>query len=132
MVSWYGVKCWLLTSPDNTERVIATRPSHSWTWEMWTIDKKDGTTAQIPQRLRPKYRIPMSAAYDREYVEGNESTFPTVALLRVEHPDGSPAPIAAVDYEIHLDTPAKWNAAMTQYPTLKYRFLDQPYFPASG
>jgi len=129
-VSWYGVKCWLLTSPDGEERVIGTRPTHSWVWEMWTLDRKDGTTIQIPQRLRPKYRLGMGMAYDQEYVEGDESTFPTVALLRVEHPDGTDPPLDAVDYQIHLDTEAKWDNAMTQYPTLKYRFTDQPYYPA--
>lgn len=133
-VAWYGVKVWLLTSPDGTERVIATRPTHAFVWEMWTVDKKDGTTVEVPQRLRPKYagRVTgMSPAYDKEYVDGDESTFPTVALLRVEYPDGAEPPLEAEDYIVHLNTAAKWNTAMTQYPTLRYRFADQPYYPAT-
>jgi hypothetical protein len=133
-VAWYGVKVWLLTSPDGTDRVIATRPSHSYTWEMWTLDRKDGTTVQVPQRLRPKYAdYAMSFAYDKEYVEGDEGTFPTVALARVEYPDEDVTPpLEPKDYTVLLDTPAKWNNAMTQYPTLRYRFPDQPYYPLTG
>ena len=128
-VAWYGVKVWLITSPDGSERVIATRPTHSYTWEMWTLDKRDGTKVQVPQRLRRKYPYLIAAAYDREYVEGDESTIPSVALLRVEYPDGAEPPLEAEDYIAHLDTAAKWNTAMTQYPALKYRFEDQPYYP---
>jgi len=132
-VAWYGVKVWLLTSPDGTERVIATRPTHSWVWEMWTLDKRDGTTAQVPQRLRPKYGAhQITAAYDKEYIEGDDSSIPTVALLRVVHPDGTEPPLESEDYTVLLNTQAKWNTAMTQYPTLKYRFADQPYYPAGG
>lgn len=129
-VAWYLVKVWLLTSPDGTDKVIATRPTHSYTWEMWTLDKKNGTTVKIPQRLHPKYAAyAMSTAYDKEYVEGDEATFPTVALLRVVHPDGTEPPIESVDYIYHLTTEAHWDALAANYPTLLYRFTDQPYYP---
>lgn len=131
-IAWYGVKVWLLTSPDESERIIATRPTHSWIWEMWTVDKRDGTTVQVPQRLRPKYAgIPISAAYDKEYDGVDENTIPTAALLRVEYPDGTEPPLEPQDVVALLNTQAKWNNAMTQYPTLKYRFADQPYYPAT-
>jgi len=130
-IAWYGAKVWLLTSPDGSERIIATKPTHSWTWEMWTVDKRDGTTVQVPQRLQPKYAgVPISAAYDKEYDGENENTIPTVALLRVEHPDGTEPPLELTDVIALLNTQAKWETAMTQYPTLKYKFADQPYYPA--
>ena len=134
-VAWYGVKVWVLIAPDGITKSIATRPSHSWAWEMWTLDKRDGTTptVQIPQKVRSKYRgYPMSMAYDQEWDGINDSTIPTVALLRVEYPDEGSPPIEAQDYNVLLETEAKWENAMTQYPTLKYRFLDQPYYPAIG
>ena len=131
-VAWYGAKVWLLTSPDGSERIIATKPTHSWTWEMWTVDKRDGTTAKVPQRLQPKYAgVPISAAYDKEYDGENEETIPTVALLRVEYPDGTEPPLELTDVISLLNTQAKWETAMTQYPTLKYKFADQPYYPAT-
>lgn len=134
-VAWYGVKVWMLVSPDGTDRVIGTRPTHFFVWEMWTVDKRDGTTATIPQRMRPKYQgkiTGFSLAYDKEYIEGDDTTIPSVALLRVEYPDGEPAPIDAEDYTIAITTEAKWNTAMNTYPTLKNRFVDQPYYPAAG
>ncbi len=69
----------------------------------------------------------MAFAYDKEYDGVNPDTFPTAALLRVEHPDGTDPPIEAGDYNVLLDTPAKWNALLTAYPTLAHRFADQPY-----
>lgn len=131
-VAWYGAKVWKMTSPDGLTTVIGTKPTHLWTWEMWTVTKDDSTTTQVPQKLRPKYaEYPMSLAYDKEYIEGDESTFPTVALIRVEYPDADSAPpFEAADYTSLLNTQAKWTTAMNAYPTLKYRFPDQPYFPS--
>ena len=124
-VAWYGVKVWKATSPTN-EVVYGTRPTHLYTWEMWTITKDDDTTVQVPQRVRPKYQgIDWSVAYN------TETSPSTVALLRVVYPDGGDPPIQAEDYIVHLDTENKWNQAMAQYPSLRYRFQDQPYYPAT-
>lgn len=55
-----------------------------------------------------------------------------VKVWLLTSPDGTEPPLEPEDYEVLLDTPAKWNNAMTQYPTLRYRFLDQPYYPLTG
>lgn len=133
-VAWYGVKVWNITSPTG-EVVWGTRPTRLYTWEMWTVTKDDGDTVQVPQRVRPKYQglaTSISVAYDHLYSAGPPEVVPTVALIRVEHPDGTDPPLEAADYISLLNTQAKWNAAMTQYPELKYRFADQPYYPAVG
>ena len=131
-VAWNGVKVWKLTSPTG-QVVIGTKPTHSYTWDEWTLTRDDGTTRIVPQNVRPKYAGKVSGisiAYDKEYVPGDESTFPTAALLRVEYPDSDPLPLEATDYNVLLNTQAKWNTAMARYPTLKARFVDQPYYPA--
>jgi len=131
-VAWYGVKVWKLTSPTG-DVYIGTKPTHSYTWEDWTLTKDDGTTRTIPRNVRPKYSgLNIGMAYDKEYIDGDPESFPTVALLRVEYPDGGTPPIESVDYNVILNTQAKWNAVMAQYPTLKARFIDQPYYPAGG
>lgn len=130
-VAWYGVKVWMLVSPDGQSRSIATRPTHSYAWEMWTVDRRgDGTNVTVPQNIHRKYdKYKMDAAYDTEYDGVSDATIPTAALLRVEYPDGEQPPIESADYNVILNTQAKWNTAMAQYPTLKYRFVDQPYYP---
>jgi|OpeIllAssembly_1097287.scaffolds.fasta_scaffold885896_2 hypothetical protein len=135
-VSWYAVKCWkMVPPPDSTSGVpysVGTKPTHSWTWEVWDVFDDEGVLVkQVPQMLRRKYRN-WAIAYDREYDGVNEATFPVAALLRIEHPDGSDPPLEAGDYNVLLDTQNKWDALVTQYPTLAYRFLDQPYYPATG
>jgi len=131
-VAWYEVKAWKVTRPDGTN-FVGTKPTHPYTWELWTVHKDNGTTVQVPQNVRRKYDglvLGISLAYDKVYDGVNDATLPDVALLRVEYPDGAEPPLEAEDYIAHLNTAAKWSAAMTQYPALKYRFADQPLFPA--
>lgn len=136
-VSWYAVKCWKMVPPVGTispyPYLVGTKPTQSLTWEMWDVVDDTGTVVkQVPQFVRPKYRLTWSIAYDQEYDGVNQSTFPNAALLRVEHQDGTDQPIEAGDYNVFLNTEAKWDALVAQYPTLAYRFADQPFYPATG
>jgi|PlaIllAssembly_1097288.scaffolds.fasta_scaffold1654936_1 hypothetical protein len=121
MVVWYLVRAWLIESPDASERVIATKPQHSYSWEMWTVTKHDGSTTQIPQRVHRKYyQHSFTAYYDKEYVEGDEDTLPTFAVLRMD----GPSALDADDYVTVLDTEAKWNQVFATYPHIAEQFPD--------
>ena len=114
-VGWYLAKAWLLESPDKSERVIATKPQHSYVWETWTVTRDNGTTIEVPQRVHRKYyRHSFTCFYDKAYVEGDAETMPTVALMRVEYPDEFP--LDAADYMYLIDTPAKWSTLFATYP----------------
>jgi hypothetical protein len=128
-VAWYGVKVWRLTSPDGMHINWGTRLSHSLVWDMWTVTRDNGATSQVPLNVRGKYDglCAISYAYDADPRDGAE---PTAALARVEYEGANP--IDPADVYVMLDTKAKWDAAMAQYPTLKARFTDQPYYPAEG
>lgn len=115
MAAWYLAKAWLLESPDKSERVIATKPQHSYVWENWTVTRDNGTTITVPQRVHRKYfQNSFTCYYDKVYEEGNEATMPTVALMRVD----GPQTLDVDDYMYLMDTQNKWDTLFATYPLI--------------
>ena len=130
-IAWYGVKVWRMISPIDGHVELGTKPMTAWTYETWA--RKDETGAaqgNVIRNAKPKYLgVEWDMAYNLTYDAANPTVYPTAALMRVVYPDGGSPPLAAGDFDVLLDTQAKWNAVMNLYPTLKYCFADQPYFP---